>query len=145
MKQILFFIFIFSTYNILLSQKQEPNWTRVPFEYSSRMYVDLNSVKTFENNDVNVWTMEENFPPLVIESVKGKIYKTKTLYLFNSELKKYSFIEIIYYDENDNVLKSFSYRRDTKVDSYQYNYPIMDNSIQNKILEKCLLHSKGNN
>lgn len=119
------------------AQNKEPNWSRVDFEYSSRMYVDVNSIQNVNDTLISVWTMEENFPPLSIESVNGKIYKTKTFYTFNKAVMKYSFFEIIYYDENDNVLNSFSYRRNTDNSDYQFNYPIIEGSIENAILIKC--------
>ena len=76
-------------------QNNDQNWARVNFEYSSRMYVDLNSIQNVNDTLISVWTMEENFPPLTIESVKDKIYKSKTFYAFNKALMKYSLFEIM--------------------------------------------------
>ena len=140
LKTLIFFL-LFT--GILQAQKEEPNWTRVDFEYSSRMYIDVNSIQNVNDTLISVWTMEENFPPLSIESVKGKIYKTKTFYSFNKALMKYSFFEIIYYDEKDNVLDSFSYRRNAENQDYQYNYPIIEGSIEEAILLKCNQFLKG--
>jgi len=137
---VLFVLFI-ST--ILFAQGEKANWSRVEFEYSSRMYIDVNSIQNVNDSLLSVWTMEENFPPLSIESVSGKIYKTKTFYSFNKALMRYSFFEIIYYDEKDNVLNSFSYRRNTGHQDYQYNYPLIKGSIEEAILLKCNQYLKG--
>lgn len=139
-KFVLLVIFFAAT---IYAQSGEANWTRVDFEYSSRMYIDVNSIQNVNDTLVSVWTMEENFPPLSIESVSGKIYKTKTFYTFNKELLRYSFFEIIYYDEKDNVLNSFSYRRNTGHQDYQYNYPVIEGSIEEAILLKCNQILKG--
>ncbi|MBU2493533.1 MAG: hypothetical protein KJ571_12975 [Bacteroidetes bacterium] len=134
-------VIYFSTF--IFGQGEKANWTRVDFVYSSRMYIDVNSIQNVNDTLVSVWTMEENFPPLSIESVSGKIYKTKTFYTFNKALLRYSFFEIIYYDEKDNVLNSFSYRRNTGHQDYQYNYPVIEGSIEEAILLKCNQILKG--
>ena len=56
---------------------------------------------------------------------------------------RYSLLEIIYFDEKDNVLNSFSYRRNTGSQEYQYNYPLIDNSIEAAILKKCFQFIEG--
>ncbi|OGU33737.1 MAG: hypothetical protein A2068_12530 [Ignavibacteria bacterium GWB2_35_6b] len=128
---------------LTFAQNSEQNWARVDFNYSGRMYVDLNSIQNVNDTLVSIWTMEENFPPLSIESVNGKIYKTKTYYIFNKSVMRYSLLEIIYFDEKDNVLNSFSYRRNTGSQEYQYNYPLIDNSIEAAILKKCFQFIEG--
>jgi hypothetical protein len=100
--------------------------------------VDLSGIENFKGDDIYVWTLTKQSIQVVIESIKDKIYKTNTYYLFNKRLKKYSILYIIYYDEDGNVLGSFDYGRNSKVEIYQYNYPIFENSIEKKILEKCI-------
>lgn len=93
-------ILVFLFFSILtIAQNLEPNWLRVDFNYSSRMYVDVNSLQNVNDTLISVWTMEENFPPHSVESVNGKIYKTKTFYIFNKSLMRYGLLEIIYLDE----------------------------------------------
>lgn len=142
MKFILVALLILFSFS-LNAQSQVPNWARVDFHYSGRMYVDINSIQHVNDTLISVWTMEENFPPLSIESVNGKIYKTKTFYIFNKALLKYGILEIIYYDQKDNVLNSFSYRRNSESSEYQYNYPLLDNSIEAAIFKKCRQFIKG--
>jgi len=125
------------------AQNQVPNWARVDYNYSGRMYIDINSIQNLNDTLVSVWTMEENFPPLSIESVNGKIYKTKTFFVFNKALYKYGILEIIYYDQKDNVLNSFSYRRNAESREYQYNYPLLENSVESAILIKCRQFIEG--
>jgi hypothetical protein len=45
-------------------------------------------------------------------------------------------LQIIYYDANDNVLKSFDYNRNTNIPSYQYNFPVMRGTTEEVILNK---------
>lgn len=137
------FLFLFLGIG-LQAQDKEANWVRIPFDYSSRMYMDVNNIQKFNSNDYYVWTLEENFPPVTIESVEEKIYSTKTFYLFNNKLNKYSIIEVIYYDKSNNVLNSFSYRRETEIESYKYNYPISESSLESEILKKVVQVSDPN-
>jgi hypothetical protein len=92
----------------------------------------------FKGNDVYVWVMEKHNPPIIIESVDGRIYKTKTYYLFSKEYQRYSMMQIIYYDEKDNVLKSFDYSRKTDIPTYKYNFPIMRGSTEEVIFQKIV-------
>jgi hypothetical protein len=122
----------------LYAQKSETEWEPVFTEGSDKVYVDVSGLKSFHSDDIYVWTLTVHSTPIVIESVKDKIYKTNTYYLFNSKLNKYSMLHIIYYDKNGNVLASYDYGRNTNVQAYQYNYPVLKGSPEYAILQKCL-------
>ncbi|MGD8779473.1 MAG: hypothetical protein PVH88_11005 [Ignavibacteria bacterium] len=126
---ILFISFIFA-------QSGDENWVHV--SVVKNILINTNGLDRFQDKDIYVWVMENHSPPLKIESVKGDIYKSKTYYLFNKETRMYSFLEKIYYDEKNNVLKSFSYKRNMDVENFKYNYPVLENSDMEKILNKCL-------
>jgi hypothetical protein len=129
---------IILTPNLFAQDNNQENWVKVKSSIDTKLYIDVNSIDTTNGNDIYVWTLEYHEPPLVIESIDGKIYKSKTYYLINKELKKYSIIEIIYFDRDNNVLGDFNYQRDTSLEEYRYNYPIMLDSDLDLIYEECL-------
>ena len=136
MRTIFIVIFILLVSNVV-AQESKAKWIPVDIEGQDKVYVDIAGIENFSGEDVYVWTLTEHSIPIVIESIKDKIYKTNTYYLFNSRLNKYSLLYIIYYDYSGNVLESFDYGRNTSVEIYQYNYPVFENSVEEKILNIC--------
>lgn len=120
------------------AQSNDDNWISIESVNPGNVYFNTKGLENFKGSDFYVWVLEEHAAPITVESVNGKISKTKTYYLFNKELKKYSFIEIYYYDNEDNVIKSFSYRRDTEVENYKYNYPVLEDSDLGKVFSKAV-------
>lgn len=106
-------------------------------EGSEKVYINAVGVENFTGEDIFVWAITEHSTPITIESIESKISKTKTYYLLNKILMKYSILFIIYYDDANNVLASYDYNRNTNVEAYQYNYPIWDSSAELAILNKC--------
>ena len=137
MKSKLLLIFILLISN-LIAQGSKAKWVPVDLEGQDKVYVDIAGIENFSGEDIYVWTLTEHSIPIVIESISEKIYKTNTYYLLNTRLNKYSLLYIIYYDFSGNVLESFDYGRNTKVEIYQYNYPIWKASTEEKILNICL-------
>ncbi len=136
MRKILIILFVFTS--IILSQKMKENWMPVITNGSDKVYIDIAGLENFTGDDIFVWTLTEHSTPITIESIDSKISKTKSYYLFNKRLMKYSILYIIYYDDANNVLASYDYNRNTDVEVYQYNYPIWENTVEYAILEKCL-------
>lgn len=122
----------------LIAQENEAVWEPIYNEGKDRVFIDITGVEIFSGEDIYVWSLTKHFDSIVIESIEGKIYSTNTYYLFNTRLNRYSMIYIIYYDKNKNVLASFDYGRKSEIEAYQYNYPIWKNSIEKRILEKCI-------
>lgn len=137
MKSKFLLIFILSISSIL-AQNSKGEWVPVDIEGQDKVFVDISGIENFSGEDIYVWTLTEHSIPIVIESISDKIYKTNTYYLFNTRLNKYSLLYVIYYDFSGNVIESFDYGRNTKVEIYQYNYPIWEGSIENKVLNKCI-------
>ena len=121
---------------ISITAQSEDEWVLVSSAGPSTTYMNTKNLDSFKGDDVYVWVMEKHSPAIVIESVDGRIYKTKTYYLFSKELQRYSLLQIIYYDEEDNVLKSFSYNRNTNISSYKYNFPVMRGSTEEVVLQE---------
>lgn len=128
-------LFVISSYCF---GQTKPNWKPVADTHSAKIYININDLKSHSGQDIFVWVLEEHKTPLVIESVKGKIYSTRTLYLFNPKKEKYSFLEVIYFDQKKNKIKSFSYKRPANLDTFKYSYPLMANSDAEKIMKACL-------
>ena len=136
MKIQLFLLFLFT--NLIFSQKLTEELVPVVTEGSDKVYINAVGVENFTGDDIFVWAVTEHSTPITIESIENKISKTKTYYLLNQKLLKYSILFIIYYDDSNNVLASYDYNRNTNVEAYQYNYPIWDNSTEDAILNKCI-------
>jgi len=136
MKIQLFLLFLFT--NIIFSQKLTEELVPVVTEGSDKVYINAIGVENFTGDDIFVWAVTEHSTPITIESIESKISKTKTYYLLNQKLVKYSILFIIYYDDANNVLASYDYNRNTNVEAYQYNYPIWNNSVEHAILNKCV-------
>jgi hypothetical protein len=49
-------------------------------------------------------------------------------------------MEILYFDKRDNVIKNFSYKvSESDLPDMKYNYPIMEGSLMEMILQRCLI------
>ncbi len=125
------------------AQSYDENWVLIDGIESQTIYLNTAGLNLFKSDDIYFWTIEKHDPPLIIESVDGKIAKTKTYYLVNKKLKKYSIMEITYYDSNDNVLANYSYKRNMDNEKYKYNYPILDDSQMQIIFDKVLSIVEG--
>ncbi|MCF6269895.1 MAG: hypothetical protein L3J41_09300 [Melioribacteraceae bacterium] len=123
--------------SFIIAQDSKGEWVPVDTAGQDKVYVDISGIENFAGEDIYVWTLTEHSIPIVMESISNKIYKTNTYYLFNTRLNKYSLLYLIYYDFSGNVLASYDYNRNTKVEIYQYNYPIWEGSIEDKVLNKC--------
>jgi hypothetical protein len=121
-----------------IAQETVAVWEPIYNESKDMVFIDITGVEIFSGEDLYVWSLTKHFNPIVIESIDGKIYSTNTYYLFNTRINRYSMIYIIYYDKNTNVLASFDYGRKSDIEAYQYNYPIWKNSLEKRILERCI-------
>ena len=133
-----FFLILFIFTNVIFSQKMKENWVPIATKGSDKVYLDIAGLESFTGDDIFVWVLTEHATPITIESIDSKISKTKSYYLINKRLMKYSIMYIIYYDDANNVLASYDYNRNTNVEVYQYNYPIWEDTVEYEILKKCL-------
>lgn len=134
MKKILFILLI----SITMTAQVGDEWELISSSRNSTTYINTKDLSSFKGDDVYIWVMEKHNPPIVIETIDSRIYKTKTYYLFSKQYQRYSMIQIIYYDVNDNVLKSFDYQRDTDIPTYKYNFPVMYGSTEEIIFGRIL-------
>lgn len=129
----LFILLLVST--IALSQSE--NWILVSSEEDKNIYINSTGLNIYQEGDIQVWVKEEYNDPIRMEEIEEKIYFVKSYYVINRELLKYSLIEVIYYDEEKNVLKSYRYNRNYEDPQYKYSSPIIKNSDMEKIFSKC--------
>ena len=134
----LFLCLIFFQIKISQAQSSSENWVSILSEQDKSLYINVTGLSGFQDDEIYVWTLEDTKSSISMEEVDGDIYKIKTYYHINKKLFRYGVVQIIYYDKNNNVLKSYNYNRDTENPDFIYNFPIVKNSDVYKILAKCL-------
>ena len=134
----LFLCLIFSQTRTLQAQSSTENWVPIATEQDKSLFINVTGLSGFQDDEIYVWSLEEMDSAITMEEVNGDIYKIKTYYHINKKLFRYGVVQIIYYDKNNNVLKSYNYSRDTENPDFIYNFPIIKNSDAYKILAKCL-------
>lgn len=137
----LFTILFIST----LAYAQTENWVLVVAEDDKSVYLNSVGLNIYQEGDILVWIKEEYSNPMSMEEIDEKIFMVKSYYMINRELLKYSLKEVIYYDEDKNVIKNYRYNRDYDNPQYKYSSPIISNSEMEKILVKCEEIIKGPN
>lgn len=126
-------------------QTSDKVWTPVAFD-NQLAYIDLSNIISFQGDDLYVWVSEKHSSPLSIEGLNKDIHKTQTYYLISKELKRYSLLEILYFDKRDNVIKNFSYKvTESELPDMKYNYPIIQGSLMDMILQRCLIEIERSN
>jgi len=138
-RSILFLILlaIFLTYSTP-SQTIRENWLPVKVEDQNKIYINVSNLSSTQKDDIYVWVLEEFNKPIELEGIDGKVYQTKTYYLMNNGMMRYSILQIIFFDENKNVLKSYNYEHNSELLDFKYNTPILQGSNAEAVLNKCL-------
>ena len=134
-----FSLLILLSFQILLNaQSSESTWQKVDTRSEQNIYIDLKGLQHYTGDDIYVWVLENFDEPTEIDGSESEVLQTKTYYLFNRELKKYSILEIIYFNEDGAITDYFNYWRNLEVDAYKYNYPIVIGSNEETIFEVCV-------
>ena len=136
MRKILLSFLLFITASALYPQSHSENWVPIIIEKEQSLFINVNGLSNFTGNEFYVWALQEMNSPMTMEEVDGDIYKVKTYYHINREMKRYSILQIIYYDRENNVLKQYSYEHNVNKPEFIFNYPITGNSDAAKILLK---------
>lgn len=129
-----FSLFFFAT----LAFAQSENWVPVYSDEDKSAYINVTGLNAYQEGDIFVWIQEEYSNALQMEEIDEKIYKVKSYYMISRELKRYSLLDVIYYDEDSNVVKSYSYEHKYDKPEFKYSSPILKNTDMEKILAKCL-------
>ena len=141
--KLLFQIILISFISIdAFAQSSTENWIPVITTETQHIYIDVYGLDSFKGDDIYIWAMQNFDKPLDMQGIKRDIYQTRTYYLMNKKLKEYSILEIVFYDEDGNVITSYSYQHDSNIQKYRYNYPIFPGSDMDSILNKALEYIK---
>ncbi len=127
--------FLLSSARINFAQNK---WVLIYEGKTRNIFIDINGLDKFSGDDFYVWAQVVNSSPVNIEGIANNVSKVRTYYHFNKKLFRYSMLIIIYYDKHDNVLKSFNYRIKSKIKDYQYNFPIIVGSDEQKIFNASM-------
>jgi len=141
--KIILLIFYFS-FNSLMAQSNE-EWIKVVSDENKTLSINKNEI-TQLSDEIFFWTFEEYKNPTTIDEINDKIYFTKTYFHVNKELSRYRIVDVIYYDDEKNVIKSFHYSSSYEDPIYKYNMPIISGSEMEIVMKKILpLLEKSNN
>ncbi len=113
--------------------KKKEQYVKILGAEDLTVYLDKASIEQ-KGDDIYVWIMQTHIPPLNIESIKEKIYKSKTKYIFNPKINRYGILLIEYYNVKGDLIKKFDYSVKTNIPEYKYSYPIFEKSLEKKIL-----------
>ena len=103
-----------------------------------KIYINESNITDSHGDDIYVWVMEDHSEPISLEGIEGEITQIRTYYLLNHKKMRYSILQVIYYDKDKNVLKSFSYEHNSNITNFRYSAPILKNTDIETILTKCL-------
>jgi hypothetical protein len=137
------FFFILIIINNISAQVIKENWESIKSINKERIYVNTVNLDRNIGDDIYVWVMEEHSPPEAMEGIDADIYRTKTYFLLNKRIKRYSILQIIFYDAKGNVLKNYNYTRNMENESYKYSSPILEGSNIEAVLLLCVQHIKS--
>lgn len=133
----LILVFQISSFTQSDSQEENHSWKTLQIDNEQKVWYDLNSISTNENI-ISVWLLELHNPFISIESIKGKIYRSKTLYNINFEKLKYGIEKVVYYDVSNKELYRYDYKLANYDKEYRYTFPVMENSIISIFLEEYI-------
>lgn len=132
--KILTILFSFFIATIIAQPKEE--WIKI-YENDKLIFLDKANIST-NKNEIIVWVFEQYNKPIDLKEIEGDIYFIKTQYVIEKEINRYKIENVIYYDRDKNVIKSFHYSSSYQDPIYKYNLPIIKNSEMEMILKKCL-------
>ncbi|MEI7811320.1 MAG: hypothetical protein WCJ01_02720 [Ignavibacteria bacterium] len=136
-------IILYLTDFVLLSTAFAQNPVRTPWvavrnRNNLNVRIDISTLRNIRNDDILVWSLETHKEPIVIDDISKRVFRTKTRFLINKALLKYSILEVVYYDSLNAVIKNFNYSNSVKMTPGTYSYPVLKNNIVEDILLKCI-------
>ncbi|MFA7290572.1 MAG: surface-adhesin E family protein [Melioribacteraceae bacterium] len=137
MKLYISIFILFFSIQIYSQESIAEAWVELPAFIDHTISINTSGLEKFTDKIFFVWTLFDYKKPLSIEEVSDDIKKAKYYYIFNNESEKYSILQVIYYDSKGNVVKSFSYDRDTENQKYKFNFPVYDSGDERTIYNFC--------
>lgn len=143
-KTVLLICFLLLISGIITMAQTKEQWSPVKTKSGSFLEINLSDLGDGKPDDIFVWAQENHINPLKLDNVEEPVYKTRTYYLINKKLMRYSILEIIYYNSRNSIIRDYNYRRNTEVTSFKYNYPVLADSEVEAILIKCMEYFYSN-
>lgn len=140
--KLLFLILTLLLYMNIYGQQIEHRWKSIDNNEKQKNWYDIGVLDSGYVDVINVWVMQMNIPPLVVDYIETPVVKTKTLYTINLKTAKYGILKAEYYDASNKNLQSFDYKIENLKDELKFNYPIMENSFLFKIIKDFIEKKK---
>ena len=137
MKKVLYLSVLLLLCNLLYSQTAKEKWITLTGKTGNKILIDQKSVSQNKDGDIIVTAMEEFLTPFLLEGIPEEIQKTSTSYLINIKLLRYGITQIGLYNSKGKELKKYNYPADSEVTDYKYGWPLLKDSDQEMILNKC--------
>ncbi len=116
----------------ILAQSENHQWKPLIINDSVKTWYDANMSDTISTDVFAIWFLELHKPPLEVEGIKGKISRSKTLFLVHRIEMKYGIDEVVYYDMANREVERFKYNLDKVEEEFRYTFPIMNNKLFDK-------------
>ncbi len=113
-------------------------WVSISKEADKELSINVNGLATFLGEDFFVWASEEYNTPIEVDGLEKEVSKIKSYFLIHKEKRRYSLVEIIYYDKKNNVITSYRYNREYTQPEFKYSNPISKDSDMEKIFDKSM-------
>lgn len=134
----IFFVFIICLSIKSFPQSSSENWVKVYADNEKITFINVTGLSSFKEDEIMVWAMEEISSGFKMEEIDDDIYKVKSYYMISKGLKRYSLVDVIYYNKKGNVIKTYHYSHDYDNLEFKYTSPITNGSEAEKIFAKCL-------
>ena len=134
---IIIFILLLNLTSLTYSQAGTEKWLRISGDDDQITYIDIAGLSAYKGNEIFIWALQDLNSPISMEEVDGDIYKVRTYYHINLELKRYGIVQIIFYDSKSNVLKQYNYGQTSDKPEFIFGYPVIPNSDIDKIVKVC--------
>lgn len=136
-KSILVFVLLLTAAFKVTAQDNSENWVNLIENSDKILSINIYGLDSFKNDDFYLWIKEKYTAPVQIDGVEKEVSESKTYYLFSKSLKRYSIVEIVYFDGIGNAIANFRYPNNSPIPEYRYSYPIFQNSEMENIFIKC--------
>lgn len=136
MNRLIILVSIFTIGITFAQQVEEHRWKAINLEGEEKYWFDSNGFDSVKDNILNVWVLQTHKPPLQFDSIDSDVFRSKTLYSINLVTAKYGLLKIRYYSVTNKEIYSYDYDEYSIQDDLKFAYPIMEGSINHKIVRE---------
>ena len=137
MNKILFTYALLFQAIILLPQTMSEKWILVSSDNEKKILIDPTGFEAYTGNDFFVWALYEYNSSIKFEGINSGVNKQKIYYHIDRVLRRYSIEQIVLYDGDNDVIKTFIYDHRSDDRNYIFSNPIITGSDVEKLLDKC--------